>query len=258
MDPCLGEWAIDDINPQKDIRMAMPSRRLDGFGIEQLATPVFPGVYSPGEQGHYETDHGYYRALINLLEPQVGEEALVVGPGVGLEVWALGLFTGNPVYAYALRYREAVNAALTASIGGIPAHVFVRDNIINSQGKPHLPKKLFDIIVWNMPGYSSGKDQRTMARDDWDGDPQGRAMKRLARGLRQVLKPEGRLLIWNWSSTVEDAKTKEKRDVVFEILRSEGSYDGRTGTRPKKPLINVQTFPHYPNVYLATFPENRL
>ncbi len=74
------------------------------FAVEadrvQVVFPVFPTVYSAGNQAHQLEDFGYFLAVLNTgreLALRDGDRSLVVGPGSGFDAWLAWEATHQPV-----------------------------------------------------------------------------------------------------------------------------------------------------------------
>lgn len=191
----------------------------------QLVLTVFPTVYSPA--AHVKHDRGYYSRLCRDFDLRPGQEVLVVGPGVGLEAWLVALKTKNKVSGIGINPFEVANLIHTSRIAGFQVDVTVGDNIITPGGQPRFNARQFDRVVWNMPVYRPAPNEDLIARaagrleSFWDGDFGGKTLKRFARGLLTVLKPDGEAIVWNEASFAPPAGDV-RTDRVEEILKLNG------------------------------------
>jgi len=171
-------------------------------GVDQIIIPVFPTVYSPAASDHQGADHDYYNGFYETTLMQSGHEVLVGGPGSGVDAWLAWRKTGNEIYSVGYNPLEVASLRVTAKIAGFGVEAIVGDNIIAKDGTPCFPGKKFDRLIWNMPSYTSRTDDthqfgiRSLT-DAWDHDKGGRVLRRCARGIPVVLKPEGLARLWN-------------------------------------------------------------
>ncbi|MFC1570865.1 class I SAM-dependent methyltransferase, partial [Candidatus Omnitrophota bacterium] len=193
----------------------------------QIIIPVFPTVYSPGF--HNALDGDFYEFIAGKFPIEADNNVLVVGPGTGLDAWAISKRTDQKIYAIGVNPLEVANLEYVAKLAGFSVETLVADNIIDREGTPRFPGKQFDRIVWNMTQYSEGKLPEEEALKDlpplriesyWDGDNEGRVLKRFVKGLPKVLTPEGWSILWNKASWVDSPGGK--KNVVEEILKPVG------------------------------------
>lgn len=188
----------------------------------QAVLPVFPTVYSPAAfAGH---DRDYYLRLCRDFDLRPGHEALVVGPGVGLEAWLASLKTRAKVSCIGINPFEVANLIYTSRIADFQVEAIVGDNIITPEGNPRFKGRQFDRVIWNMPAFRPAGDTDHQARaagrleSYWDGDFGGVALERFAKGLLQVLKPEGQAIVWNEPSFIP-TMSRERIDRVGEMMK---------------------------------------
>jgi len=210
IDKETGKWATSNIFALNFKRQPEPCfdvipREKDDTK-HQIIIPVLPAVYSPGI--HKVMDEDFYKYLTKDFPFHKGNETLVVGPGAGLDAWAISLRTGSKIHAIGINPLEVANLKMTAAIAGFEVEAVVGDNIIDEQGRPRFPGKVFDRLVWNMPEYSSKPDLRKTGppafETYWDGDADGSILKRLVKGIPLVVKPKGWAILWNesyWRNT---------------------------------------------------------
>jgi tetratricopeptide (TPR) repeat protein len=173
--------------------------------------PLLPTVYDP--YINYEADKVYYSAVLRQLSK--GHKVLVVGPGSGLELRIAALLTGVPVYAIGKNPFEVLSSTLIPRLEkGFRIHAILGDNIVSLEGQPRF-RTLFDRVLFNAPTtrvYNAHQDRiLTMYRCSkdgiglesiHDGDYGGEGLKRFARGLRNVVSPQGNAVVWNQNVAV--------------------------------------------------------
>ena len=169
----------------------------------QIIIPVFPTVYSPGL--HNVLDDPFYAHLSKEFPIRKGSDALVVGPGTGLDAWSVSLRTEGKIHAVGINPLEVANLEVTAQLGGFEVEAIVGDNIIDDDGQARFKNKKFDLVVWNMPECSGGEAREEFKPEPlevyWDGDLGGKALKHFAKGLPLALKERGWAILWNGSAS---------------------------------------------------------
>ncbi|MDD5097726.1 MAG: hypothetical protein PHU59_04515, partial [Candidatus Omnitrophica bacterium] len=167
----------------------------DSAYLKQAILPVFPTVYHPGS--HVMDDWKYILAVNRRLGIKKNHDVLVVGPGNGLDTWFVSQQTDKKIYAAGINPFEVANTKAVAKITGFKLEARIYDNIISEDNTPVFNKK-FDWIIWNMPTYYPAAPRIRESLEEWeDNDYEGRILKRFARGLALLLKPNGVALIWN-------------------------------------------------------------
>ena len=196
---------------------------------DQLVLTVFPTVYSPAAHVYHDKD--YYERLCKDFDLRPEHDALVVGPGVGLEVWLAALKSQHKVWSIGINRFEIANLKYTAGIAGFEVEALEADNIITPEGNPRFGNKQFDRVIWNMPVYRPADDVDNIARAAgrldglWDGDYGGVTLQRFAKGLSSVLKkPDGQAIVWN-ERMLLIGMDHRKADRVEEILKAAGDME---------------------------------
>ncbi len=166
----------------------------------RIVLPVFPTVYHPQSTQLSESDRNYYKALHEEVSYKKDQRILVVGPGSGLEVWALAQKTELPISVIGINPLEVANVKALAALGGFSVNILVGDNVIDENGHPRFPGIEFDVIVWNMPALEHPLTYdltHKQLHQYHDGDLGGETLSRFGIGLLKVLAPQGYSLIWN-------------------------------------------------------------
>lgn len=181
-------------------------------GADRILVPLYPTVYAPNPP----VDGEYYQGITNRLGLKKNDRVLVMGPGTGIDVWLVARRTAGRIRTVGLNPLEIASVKATAAAAGFEVEAKVGDNLIAPDGTPCFDEK-FDKILWDTPaavfGLKTGSGSKTRLQDLWDGDHEGDALKRFARGLPALLRPEGEGWIWLGEGFQEPAKA---------ILRSGG------------------------------------
>ncbi len=190
-------------------------------GKHRVVIPTFPTVYAlanltPDELAYLQ---GVYKEFD--LSPEA--DILVIGPGTGVDTWIASLRTRRPIHVIGINPLEVANTRATAKIAGFAVRALVGDNAADEENRPRFPEERFDAVFWSMPAVWDSPPpgpSRPSFTGFWDGDIGGGVLKRLAKALPVLLKPEGRSLLWNYAPLVEG------RNIVAAALESAGT-DGK-------------------------------
>lgn len=224
--PVIGP-SIGDMEPADFLEFfkeAPPNRR-------RAVIPTFPTVYALYTFTPAELE--YLRLVSKAFDLPADANILVVGPGTGVDTWIASLRTTRPVVAIGINPLEVANTKAAARIAGFAVRALVGDNVADEQGTPRLPGERFDAVFWSMPAvWPEGFPEKhaPSLSDLWDGDVGAIVLKRFARALPGLLKPDGRALLWNMPSLVDG------RDIVADILET-------ADTGKKVFDVEVQRFP---------------
>lgn len=184
-------------------------------GKRRAVIPTFPTVYALYSMTPAEM--AYLRQVSTKFDLSPDSGILVVGPGTGVDTWIASLRTRKPVVAIGINPLEVANTRAAARIAGFEVRAIVGDNVADEKGNSRLPGESFDAVFWSMPavwpeGFPEG--HAPSLTDFWDGDVGAVVLKRFARALPGLLKPDGHALLWNVASFVDG------RDIVAEILET--------------------------------------
>lgn len=224
--PVIGP-SIGDMEPAdflKFFKETPPNRR-------RTVIPTFPTVYALYTFTPAELE--YLRLASKKFDLPDDAKILVVGPGTGVDTWIASLRTKQPVVAIGINPLEVANTKAAARIAGFEVRALVGDNVADEKGDPRLPGERFDAVFWSMPAvWPEGFPEKhaPSLSDVWDGDVGAMVLKRFARALPGLLKPDGHALLWNIPSMVDG------RDIVADILET-------ADTGKKVFDVEVQRFP---------------
>lgn len=206
--PVVGP-SIGDMEPADFLRFfkeSAPNRR-------RTVIPTFPTVYALYTFTPAELE--YLRLVSKKFDLPSDAKILVVGPGTGVDTWIASLRTNQPVVAIGINPLEVANTQAAARIAGFEVRALVGDNVADEKGNSRLPGERFDAVLWSMPAvWPEGFPEKhaPSLSDFWDGDVGAIVLKRFARALPGLLKPDGHALLWNMPSMVDG------RDIVADIL----------------------------------------
>ena len=232
VDVATGEWNTYQFNPLAFSRPSSTGPILSDIEQEELirlfrdpapgrrrtVIPSFPTVYTLANITPDET--AYLRQVSTKFSLAPDSKILVVGPGTGVDAWIASFRTRQPVSAIGINPLEIANTLATAKIAGFKIRAIVGDNVADEAGKLRFPGESFDAVFWNMPavwadGFPEG--HVPSLSDFWDGDVGSFVLSRLAKALPELLKPDGRALLWNYAPSVDG------RDIVAEALKTAGA-----------------------------------
>lgn len=203
-----GSVAVDGISTHEIGDYVFPAAP----GADRILVPLYPTVYAPNPP----VDGEYYQGITNKLGLKKNDRVLVMGPGTGIDVWLVARRTAGRIRTVGLNPLEIASVKATAAAAGFEVEAKVGDNLIAPDGTPCFDGK-FDKILWDTPaavfGLKTAAGSKTRLQDLWDGDHEGDALKRFARGLPALLRPEGEGWIWLGEGFQEPVKA---------ILRSGG------------------------------------
>lgn len=231
IDIATGEWAayefsplvfnrpfpvdhlFTDMEPEEFLRVfreKKPTHR-------RTVIPTFPTVYALANITPDETT--YLRQVSTKFDLSADSKILVVGPGTGVDTWIASFRTREPIRVVGINPLEVANTKATAKIAGFNVHAIVGDNVADEKGNLRFPGEKFDAVFWSMPavwpaGFPEG--HAPSLSDFWDGDVGSFVLTRLAKALPEMLKPDGRSLLWNY------APYSGGRNMVAETLRFAG------------------------------------
>lgn len=224
--PVIGP-SIGDMEPEDFLRFFKeppPNRH-------RTVIPTFPTVYALYTFTPAELE--YLRLVSKKFDLPPDAKILVVGPGTGVDTWIASLRTKQPVVAIGINPLEVANTKAAARIAGFKVRALVGDNVADEAGNSRLPGERFDAVLWSMPAvWPEGFPEKhaPSLSDFWDGDVGAIVLKRFARALPGLLKPDGHALLWNIPSLVDG------RDIVADILET-------ADTGKKVFHVEVQRFP---------------
>jgi hypothetical protein len=197
-----------------------------------VITPILPTVY-PQVLGKASADKSYYESLQRVLKPH--DQAMVIGPGTGVESWLVGQITGQPIEILGINPFEVANTHITLQASGLSHRVAHADNLISADGRLHRPDVDVDWIVWNMPTIEGVTPPLHLNRPlamHWDHDSSLTVLRRFAFGVSQWVNRTGhertRSLIWNGT---------EYDERVYRILASSG--EGYSSRSPENDQLQV-------------------
>lgn len=208
--PVIGP-SIGDMEPADFLRFfkeSPPNRH-------RTVIPTFPTVYALYNFTPAELE--YLRLASKKFDLPSDANILVVGPGTGVDTWIASLRTKQPVVAIGINPLEVANTKAAARIAGFKVRALIGDNVADEKGNPRLPGERFDAVLWSMPAvWPEGFPEKhaPSLSDLWDGDVGAMVLKRFARALPELLKPDGHALLWNIPSMVDG------RDIVADILET--------------------------------------
>ncbi|MDD5302054.1 MAG: hypothetical protein PHS14_03010 [Elusimicrobia bacterium] len=208
--PVLGP-GIGDMEPADFLRFFKESKP----NRHRTVIPTFPTVYALYNLTPAELE--YLRLVSKKFDLPSDAKILVVGPGTGVDTWIASLRTKQPVVVIGINPLEVANTKAAARIAGFEVRALVGDNVADEKGNSRLPGERFDAVLWSMPAvWPEGFPEKhaPSLSDVWDGDVGAIVLKRFARALPGLLKPDGHALLWNIPSVVDG------RDIVAEILET--------------------------------------
>ncbi len=205
---------LSDVEPEELMRLfreVKPNKR-------RTVIPTFPTVYALANITPDETE--YMRQVSTKFSLAPDSDILVVGPGTGIDAWAASFRTSRPVSVAGINPLEVANTVAAAKISGFKVRAIIADNVADEEGKSRFPGETFDAVFWNMPavweeGFPAGHIPSLY--DLWDGDIGGSVLKRFAKALPGLLKPDGRAFLWNFAPYVDG------KNLVAEALGSAGA-----------------------------------
>lgn len=224
--PAIGP-GIGDMEPADFLRFFKESKP----GRRRTVIPTYPTVYALYNFTPAELE--YLRLVSKKFDLPSDAKILVVGPGTGVDTWIASLRTDQPVTAIGINPLEAANTKAAARIAGFKVRALVGDNVADEKGVSRLPGERFDAVLWSMPAvWPEGFPEKhaPSLSDFWDGDVGAFVLKRFARALPGLLKPNGHALLWNIPSFIDG------RDIVAEILET-------ADTGKKVFDVEIQRFP---------------
>lgn len=210
-----------DMEPEEFLRVfreKKPTHR-------RTVIPTFPTVYALANITPDETT--YLRQVSTKFNLSADSKLLVVGPGTGVDTWIASFRTREPIWVVGINPLEVANTKATAKIAGFKVHAIVGDNVADEKGNLRFPGEKFDAVFWSMPavwpaGFPEG--HAPSLSDFWDGDVGSFVLTRLAKALPEMLKPEGRSLLWNYAPyadgknmVAETLKFAGGKEQVFEV-----------------------------------------
>jgi len=140
----------------------------------QIILPVYATVYGPQTQNYSDNDYQYIQAVLFFGENsrlQEGEQSLVVGPGMGIDVLAARLTTGRPVYCIGINPLEVAEIHFLARHAGFQdsIKVILGDNLIDKRVKAFLKDIVFQLVFINSPyeDIYAGKTRRFKTLFKW-------------------------------------------------------------------------------------------
>jgi hypothetical protein len=196
--PGASGWFAMDITSSEGMDEACRRRSKE---VESLVIPVFPSVYSPGS--NLATDKPYFDTILGSGIVRKGDKVLVVGPGSGADAWTAWLRCGTKVFAVDINPVAVANTRSTARLAGFPVKTVTADII-----EDDLPEDFsgFDVVLWNMPMLNERNFTLQRASElSHDGDD-GRILDGFLLRLPQLLKNNGKAVIWNSLRAVERIK----------------------------------------------------
>ena len=238
-------WAVRGFSPdiefsgeRSDINREYAKEYLSNrnqVGLHHTFIPVFPRVYNPGDSIVFESDRQYFESIITEFDIKPWHDVLILGPGSGIDVWVVSLRTNKTIFAIGINPFEVVNLQAFAESAGFNADVVLGDNLISDDGELTIPGRKFDFVLWNMQQLDMQNSKLSIkhGRTLWDGDVQGVSLKRFAKGLPRVLKPNGQALIWQPVHWLKPGGP-DNIDFVGETLRSAGEYDILISMQPNR------------------------
>jgi len=208
--PVIGP-SIGDMEPADFLQFFKESKP----NRHRTVIPTFPTVYALYTFTPAELE--YLRLVSKKFDLPSDAKILVVGPGTGVDAWLASMRTKLPVVAIGINPLEVANTKAAARIAGFDIRALVGDNVADEKGNSRLPGERFDAVLWSMPAvWPEGfPDHHAPSLSDfWDGDVGAIVLKRFARALPELLKPDGRALLWNMPSIIDG------RDIVADILET--------------------------------------
>ncbi|PIR19177.1 MAG: hypothetical protein COV48_03430 [Elusimicrobia bacterium CG11_big_fil_rev_8_21_14_0_20_64_6] len=208
--PVIGP-SIGDLEPADFLRLFKASQP----NMRRTVIPTYPTVYALYNFTPAELE--YLRLVSKKFELAPDAKILVVGPGTGVDAWIASLRTNQPVVAIGINPLEVANTKAAARIAGFKVRAIVGDNVADEKGHSRIPGERFDAVLWSMPAvWPEGfpANHAPSLSDFWDGDVGAIILKRFARALPVLLKPDGHALLWNIPSIIDG------RDIVADILET--------------------------------------
>ncbi|MFT7637867.1 MAG: hypothetical protein ACI9Y8_001651, partial [Candidatus Omnitrophota bacterium] len=206
--------------------------------FHQVILPVFPLVYPAAYTAYFDLDSRYHEEIYTDKSIKPNQHILIGGPGSGLDAWIASLRLdpgqGGQLSAFYKSTLEGANVRATAKWAGFNINAIQHDNIVNASGEVIALERKVDHLLWNMPSYThlSEKDSN---RDRpfvqiWDADYKGQQLRRLAKGLNDVLTTSGQAHLWNMPPSEKEKALPDyyllpAQDMLEVILATRGSYD---------------------------------
>ena len=221
-----------DMEPEEFLRVF----REPAPGKRRTVIPTFPTVYALANITPDETT--YLRQVSTKFDLAPDSKILVVGPGTGVDTWI-----AEPLWVVGINPLEVANTKATAKIAGFKVNAIVGDNVADEKGNLRFPGEKFDAVFWSMPavwpeGFPEG--HAPSLSDFWDGDVGSFVLTRLAKAMPEMLKPDGRSLLWNY------APYADGKNMVAETLKFAGGkekvFDVETERFVKRKLPKEEYF----------------
>jgi len=211
--PFPTEPLYTDMEPEEFLRVF----RAPAPGKRRTVIPTFPTVYALANITPDETT--YLRQVSTKFNLASDSKILVVGPGTGVDTWISSFRTSEPIRVVGINPLEVANTKATAKIAGFKVNAIVGDNVADEKGNLRFPGEKFDAVFWSMPavwpeGFPEG--HAPSLSDFWDGDVGSFVLTRLAKAMPEMLKPDGRSLLWNY------APYADGKNMVAETLKFAG------------------------------------
>lgn len=161
-----------------------------------LVIPIFPTVYSPGDDNHLGPDAAYYNYLLKDSRIKKLDKVLVVGSGSGADSWVAWLKSRSRVFAIDINPLAVANTRAAAQIGTFPIRAIQGDI-----GTADLPEDFsgFDEVLWNMPFLDEGDYAQDLFHDHDNGDVLDTFLARLPK----LLKAGGEAILLNTQEAVD-------------------------------------------------------
>jgi SAM-dependent methyltransferase len=161
-----------------------------------LVIPIFPTVYSPGDDEHFGPDAAYYNYILKDSRIKKFDKVLVVGSGSGADSWVAWLKSRSRVFAIDINPLAVANTRAAAQIGTFPIRAIQGDI-----GTADLPEEFsgFDEVLWNMPFLDEGDYAENLFHDHDNGDVLDKFLARLPK----LLKTGGEAILLNTQEAVD-------------------------------------------------------
>jgi methylase of polypeptide subunit release factors len=195
-------WYAQNILKQSDLT-ALHERSARNLS---LVIPIFPTVYSPGDNSHFGPDAAYYNYILKSSRIKKLDKVLVVGSGSGADSWVAWQKSQAMIFAIDINPVAVANTRATARIGTFPIRAIQGDI-----GTMELPQDFsgFDKVLWNMPFLDEGNYSDNLFHDHDHGDVLDKFLARLPA----LMNTGGEAILLNTQQAV-DRMQWAKREVI--------------------------------------------
>lgn len=207
----------------------------------QIILPRFPTIYAPIGINK-DSDRSYLASLYHSIDK--GDEVVLFGPATAYEAWIAAMRSQNPVWIDGVDAEDGINEGLNPiEVANARASAAIGKFTIKMAPKG----KRFNVVLWNMPILKDRESPHSpyytypSFRAFWDNDYKGVVLRKFAKKLKSILKPDGMALLWNNSDRL-----------VTRIIETAGEYTD--AALPAPIIFDVKSTGQ---VYYVSFKEDQ-